>query len=650
MSSRNFNSRTVWIGDCLGIMRGMNSESVDLIYLDPPLATNTNRASPVRGKTKEVPFGDTWALSNLNTEWIDFIEAKHPALYHILLLPETSSHKIYLAYMSERLYEMRRLLRATGSICLHCDSAVSHYLRLIMDAVFGQKQFKNEIVWCYRGGGSAKRKFPKRHDVLLLYGKNSGRTSHYVVREISSRSIDVYDGMVNRPVGRVVPDWWEIPPLSSAKKERVGYPGQKPLALLERIILATSGAGDMVFDPFCGCATALVAAEALQREWVGIDTDPKAMDLVTQRIYEQQCSSQCDIEYRDDIPQRTDIRRLPKYDGKRNRECLLGEQEGNCAGCGRHFTPRQLEPVHIIPRSHGGTDHVDNLQLLCASCRRGKSMRETDEGRRGLEERLSYLGSKLRLDAQLGLKSTSEKGSTLEMPDEEMETVLHGAVVAGEREIVEILLDADANPNTRDSEGLSPLALAVMFGESKIMEILLKAGADPNMPEVGGRTPLHLAGLEKAKGKTVKSLLDAGADPNIQDITGATPLHIAVQHKKSEIAKVLLRAEADPNIKDEEDRTPLHIAVVLSEPGVVQMLLNAGADPRARVGRGMTPLHLAAEPDRGKPEIIKSLVEAGADPNEKNRRGKMPLHIAMKSESDKQGIVKVLLDVGATPV
>lgn len=169
------------------------------------------------------------------------------------------------------------------------------------------------------------------------------------------------------PLGKHPDDWWQIQPIAPSAKERTGYPTQKPLKLLERIIKASSNKGDIVFDPFCGCATTLVAADRLQRNWVGIDISPKAVELVTIRIKQDQGLFQ-EIVARKDIPERTDVIQLKPYNSIANKKFLYGEQEGHCKGCGTHFEMRNLTIDHMIARSVGGTDHLDNLQLLCGNC------------------------------------------------------------------------------------------------------------------------------------------------------------------------------------------------------------------------------------------------------------------------------------------
>lgn len=159
-----------------------------------------------------------------------------------------------------------------------------------------------------------------------------------------------------------------------------GYPTQKPLKLLERIIKSSSNQGDVVLDPFCGCATACVMADALNRQWAVIDISAKAAELVRTRIDDLTRK----IIHRTDIPKRTDLGKLPFY--RSHSKALYGEQGGDCAGCRTHFEARNLEVDHIIARGQGGTDHIENLQLLCGSCNRVK-------GNRGME----YLKTKLEL-------------------------------------------------------------------------------------------------------------------------------------------------------------------------------------------------------------------------------------------------------------
>ena len=179
--------------------------------------------------------------------------------------------------------------------------------------------------------------------------------------------------------------WTDIPPISGRAKERVGYPTQKPVALLERIIKASSNTGDMILDPFCGCATACITAQGLHRQWVGIDISSKAAELVQQRMKDE-LGLFGKVIHRTDIPQRTDLGKLSRYNAPENRRKLYGLQEGNCTGCREHFESRHLEVDHIISRKKGGADHLENLQLLCGNCNRVK-------GDRGMD----YLKAKLQI-------------------------------------------------------------------------------------------------------------------------------------------------------------------------------------------------------------------------------------------------------------
>ena len=376
----------------------MNSESVDLIYLDPPFNSKANYAAPIGSKAAGAAFKDTWTISDVDAEWINLIEAKHPALYRVLLAAMTSSDKSYLAYMAARLLEMRRVLKPTGSIYLHCDPTMSHYRKLVMDAIFGRRNFKNEIVWCYRRWTGKAKRLQRLHDVVLFYTKTNDYTFNVPYDPYTERSLErkqhyhtrIKDGdaYVTSIDARGVRagDVLSIPVLNSQAQERVGYPTQKPLALLEKIIKASSNADDVVLDPFCGCATACIAAQAKNREWVGIDISPKAAELVQQRM-RNELGMFYQGAHRTDVPRRTDLGKLPRYNSPQNRISLYGEQGGNCAGCATHFESRHFDIDHIIARAKGGTDHIENLQLLCGSC-------NSIKGDRGME----YLKARLQLN------------------------------------------------------------------------------------------------------------------------------------------------------------------------------------------------------------------------------------------------------------
>lgn len=415
MGTPNWADKTVWTRDCLEVMRGMNSGSVDLIYLDPPFNSKADYSAPVGSKAAGAHFRDTWTLRDVDVEWINIIEREHPALYRVLLAAMTASDKSYLAYMAVRLLEMRRILKDTGSIYLHCDPTMSHYLKWTMDAIFGRQRFRNEIVWDYTFRlMDLPRFFNRKHDLVLFYGMSRDSTFNMPktpwTREeiIKTRKQKIHlsetgEELIWMPGGRgnsksrlkplaqimaegkAVSDVWRFPIISSSAKERTGYPTQKPLALLERIIRASSDEGDTVLDPFCGCATTMVAANTLGRQWAGIDLSAKAGELVMQRMQDRGELFGKTV-LRTDIPKRTDLGPLPKPGTHRRR--LYGEQEGRCNWCREHFVIGNLEVDHIIARASGGTDHLDNLQLLCARCNRIK-------GDRGME----YLRTKLQIGA-----------------------------------------------------------------------------------------------------------------------------------------------------------------------------------------------------------------------------------------------------------
>lgn len=276
--------------------------------------------------------------------------------------------------MAVRLLEMHRVLKDTGSIYLHCDPTMSHSLKLLLDAIFGGKRFCNEIVWCYSNiGMHPKSRYPRKHDIIFYYAKGKNYTFNKQTYKHWKSGADA------NPC-----DWWvDITSfngyMSPKNDKHCGYPTQKPRALLERVIQASSNPGDLVLDPFCGCATACVVAELLGRRWVGIDISKKAYDLVKQRLHEQVAigSEQKPtllgkVIHRKDIPTRSDqVRR-----SKNIKEILYGKQKGNCNGCGSHFQVQHFHVDHIIAKANGGQDTDNNLQLLCGHCNSIKGKRE----------------------------------------------------------------------------------------------------------------------------------------------------------------------------------------------------------------------------------------------------------------------------------
>ena len=229
----------------------------------------------------------------------------HKVTIGLKALLDESGMLAYLTYMGERLVEMRRLLKPTGSIYLHCDPTASHYLKALMDAIFGPANFRNEIVWCYTGPGNVRRWFPRKHDVLLFYASSDATIFNRDAVRIPYKQLNVQHpdeetggGIGGRLTpdnveeyrrrGKVPEDYWledrdGMSPVSRLQSERLGYPTQKPLSLLARIIRASSNTDDLVLDPFCGGGTAIVAAHNLGRRWIGIDISPHAVDIIRQR-------------------------------------------------------------------------------------------------------------------------------------------------------------------------------------------------------------------------------------------------------------------------------------------------------------------------------------------------------------------------------
>ena len=446
MAEANFVDKTIWTGDNLDILRGLNSESVDLIYLDPPFNSNRNYAAPVGSRAAGAAFKDTWTLSDLDTAWMGLIADEQPAMYKVIEtagLTHGKGMQSYLCMMAVRLFEMRRVLRETGSIYLHCDPTASHYLKLLMDAVFGVSQFRNEVTWKRTTAHNDARRFGRVQDRLLFYSKTEDGHFNRGGGEYSDEQLSRYkykdenglyraenltaphfsptrtvewrgvhpgsnrqwrysldalerlysedrillrrdglprkDGLksyLKEAPGAVFQDVWTDIELGPTSGERTGYPTQKPLELLERIVSASSNPGDVVLDPFCGCATACVAAEKLGRRWVGIDISEKAVELVNMRLREfmGDLFHERLVTARTDIPRRTDIEAPIPY--RKQKHVLFGRQEGRCGGCKVEFLFRIMEVDHVVPRSRGGSDHPDNLQLLCPNCNRVKGDRD----------------------------------------------------------------------------------------------------------------------------------------------------------------------------------------------------------------------------------------------------------------------------------
>ena len=316
---------TLYYGDCLTIMKErMADESVDLVYLDPPFNSKRDYNAIYKDETgRPLPdqveaFNDTWILDAERMRTIRTIplllrqnDINGPggdllAGFLSSLAQAQPDMAAYLAYMTERLVEIRRVLKPSGGVYLHCDPTASHYLKIVMDALFGLNNFGNEVIWSYRRWPAKSKNFQRMHDVILRYHRDSNRITWNQLYEPLAASTLKADGGLKilnafdesgrrirgKKTGEPSPgapmrDVWNIGILSPTAKERMGYPTQKPLALLDRIVKASSKAGDVVFDPFCGCATTIEAAENNGRKWIGIDITIHAIKRVARRLHDR---------------------------------------------------------------------------------------------------------------------------------------------------------------------------------------------------------------------------------------------------------------------------------------------------------------------------------------------------------------------------
>ena len=261
----------IYEGDNIEILNKFPNNSVDLIYADPPFFSNRHYEVILEDGAEKRAFQDRW----------------QGGIEH------------YITWMEPRLRECYRVLKETGTTYLHCDIHANAHLRILMDKIFGENNFRNEIIWCYRGAGYPKKDFGRRHDTILRYSKTAKYTFNLddvreEYAETTKERFKHYIGNVRKsgdfglqklnPLGKQPDDWWEIQPIAPSAKERLGYPAQKPLVLLEKIIKASSNKGDIVLDPFCGCGTTLVASHKFGRRWIGIDVSPTACKLMMKRL------------------------------------------------------------------------------------------------------------------------------------------------------------------------------------------------------------------------------------------------------------------------------------------------------------------------------------------------------------------------------
>lgn len=270
-------SNEILFGDCLDQMKSIEQSSIDLIYLDPPFFTERKHTLKNRERTKEFSFDDSW-----------------------------ESDKDYAEFLKERIEIMRTILKDTGSIFVHCDKSGEHIVRTILDQVFGANNFQSEIIWTYKRWSNSKKGLLPSHQNIYFYSKTKSFKFNTIFTAYSeTTNIDqilqrrtrdehnksVYDrdssgNVKNGDEKKGVPlsDVWDIPYLNPKAKERVGYPTQKPLLLLEQIIELVTNEGDLVLDPFCGSGTTCVASKLLNRNYIGIDESPEAVKLANERL------------------------------------------------------------------------------------------------------------------------------------------------------------------------------------------------------------------------------------------------------------------------------------------------------------------------------------------------------------------------------
>lgn len=256
--------KTIYLADCISLGSVLPQGRFRLVYLDPPFLSGRLRV----GSDPEMSYDDRWP----------------------------GKLEEYLAWLQDRLQVLIPLLKSDGSLVLHLDWRAAHYAKVILDRLMGYDNFQNEIIWHYTGGGRSKRRFSTKHDTLLWYGRSTRPffnpdavrvpykpTSGYAKSGIVSAAGKKYQP---NPGGTPIDDVWDIPIINPLSSERVGYPTQKPLQLLTRLILALTEPDDLVLDPFCGSGTTLVAAQKLNRRWVGADISPAAAACAEKRLSE----------------------------------------------------------------------------------------------------------------------------------------------------------------------------------------------------------------------------------------------------------------------------------------------------------------------------------------------------------------------------
>jgi site-specific DNA-methyltransferase (adenine-specific) len=437
---------TLFTHDNLFVLHGMNSEIADLIYLDPPFNSKRTYSAPIGSKAAGSSFKDMWTWQDINEAYLETLAGNYPEMVkYIENVGEINGKAMmsYLLYMAQRIIELHRILKPTGSFYLHCDPTASHYLKLLLDCIFGKENFRNEIVWHYEKWTSpSKKQYQRNHDIVLHYSKSQTpffnpqknvtenlkykyKKGYLIGGGAGSNGLIIYDKTSEKaqkladsgkyvvryeePNGKPCSDVWQIPIINPMSKERTGYPTQKPLALLHRIIKASCPEGGVVLDPFCGCATTCVAAQQLGRKWVGIDIETKAVEVLVERLEGDgfiESDSQQGLKFKQkgvdfihltNAPQRTDVKIEEITPQTKNdiKKRLFKQQEGHCNGCNVELEIQHFEIDHIVPKAKGGGDYMENYQLLCGNCNRTKGVRPMEYLREKIRVRLSLMKNKV---------------------------------------------------------------------------------------------------------------------------------------------------------------------------------------------------------------------------------------------------------------
>ena len=446
MATPNFANRTLYHGDNLPFLRGINSGTVHLIATDPPFNKGRDFHATPDSLAAGAKFEDRWRWDkDVHQDWVDAIQDDWPAVWRVIEAARAAAGAdmaAFLCWLGVRLLEMHRVLRDDGSIYLHIDHTAHAYVKSLMDAIFGRKNFRNEIVWHYGKMSNTKKNFPRNHDTILRYAKTDsyffrpikGDDSEYrnrFERYLTGNQV-LYgtvkasrDKLILRRVHRlrvalcrepedddvlfdfneefkIQSDVMYVPTLKGNSREWTGFKTQKPIALYKRLLMASGNEGDFVLDPFCGCATTLLAAERLKRQWIGMDIWDKAHETVVERLQAEGLAAPDgdtagrlltfgQIGYSTVGPVRTDDASVagpilktkkcriaespgPKLSRAQMVDILIDETGMRCAGCDREFDdPLYLQLDHKTPRSEGGLNHISNRMLLCGPCNRIKS-------------------------------------------------------------------------------------------------------------------------------------------------------------------------------------------------------------------------------------------------------------------------------------